>query len=194
MRLLTVIAAMFFLSNDLCVAQEAGKLVLIVYHSVTGNTEVMANSVEKGVKSVPGVTAKRLPVDEVEWDDVAAADALILGSPVHNANVATPVQEFINSWPFDPNALRDKIGAAFVSASGISAGEELAQLAMLHSMLIFGMIVVGGESWQSPFGASAILEEAASLREGDSKDINAHFLEKAEGLGKRVAEIVLRMD
>jgi multimeric flavodoxin WrbA len=52
----------------------------------------------------------------------------------------------MNRWPFEGTPLKDKIGAAFVSAGGISAGEELTQLSILHSMLIFGMIVVGGRS------------------------------------------------
>jgi NAD(P)H dehydrogenase (quinone) len=55
--------------------------------------------------------------------------------------------------------LIEKIGAAFVTAGGISAGEELVQMNILHSMLIFGMMVAGSPGWQQPFGASGMVAE-----------------------------------
>ena len=52
--------------------------------------------------------------------------------------------------------MRDKVGAAFVTAGGISAGEEAVQLAILRAMLVYNMIVVGGADWTAAFGASAV--------------------------------------
>jgi len=90
--------------------------VLVVYYSVEGHTKTLAEAVAHGARSVNGVNVKLLPVDKATSNEVLAADAMIIGSPVYNANVAPPVQTFINNWPFDGAPLRDKIGAAFVTA------------------------------------------------------------------------------
>lgn len=88
--------------------------------------------------------------------------------------------------------LKNKIGAVFVTAGGISAGEEIAQMNIIQSMLIFGMIIVGGPDWTQPFGASAITGEPPF--ETDSPDqISDPFLEKGKNLGERVARITLQL-
>jgi NAD(P)H dehydrogenase (quinone) len=44
--------------------------VLVAYHSVTGNTEKMAQGVAEGVKSVPGDVAVLRRVQEVTAEDL----------------------------------------------------------------------------------------------------------------------------
>lgn len=164
-------------------------MILISYHSQHGHTRTMAEAIERGARSVKGVTVKLLGVAETTKEDLLAADAIIVGSPVHNANASPEVVGFIDRWPFEGAPLRDKIGAAFVTGGGISAGEEVAQLSILHSMMIFGMIIVGGPDWISPFGASAITGEspfAASI------GVAPAFIKKGEALGKRVAELAVK--
>jgi NAD(P)H dehydrogenase (quinone) len=167
--------------------------VLIVYFSQTGHTHALAGAVATGARSVKGVETKLLTVAEATHADLLAADAIIVGTPVYNANVAPEVVSFMNHWPFEGSPFKDKIGAAFVTGGGISAGEELVQLNILHSMMIFGMIVVGGPDWTSPFGASAITVEAPFDSTAGGKLIAQKFLEKGERLGKRVAELCLRL-
>lgn len=177
-----------------------GQEVLIVYYSARGHTAAMAEAVAGGARSVPGVSVKLRPVDQATNEDVLAADAIILGSPVYNANVVPPIQRFINNWPFvQPDSsgkggpLRDKLGAAFVTAGGISAGEELTQLNILHSMLIFNMIVVGGPSWNQAFGASGITGEEPFSNKGGAGRVPPQFLAKGAALGKRVAELAKQL-
>jgi NAD(P)H dehydrogenase (quinone) len=172
-------------------SQESAN-VLIVYYSAQGHTQAMAEAVAKGARSVSGVNVKLLPVAEATTQEVLAAAAIVVGSPVYNANVAPEVQKFINNWPFEGAPLRDKIGATFVTAGGISAGEELVQMNILHSMLIFGMIVVGGPNWQQPFGASGIVAEEPFQTGKQLGKVEAQFLAKGEALGKRVAELARR--
>ena len=141
---------------------------------------------------VANVQVRVMTVNEVKKEDLLNADAIIVGSPVHNANAAPEVVKFIDSWPFEGAPLFNKIGAAFVTAGGISSGEELTQMNILHSMLVYGMIVVGGADWSSAFGASAITGE----KPFDGKEKNVvvadQFLKKGEGLGKRVAELTVQ--
>jgi NAD(P)H dehydrogenase (quinone) len=163
--------------------------ILITYYSKTAHTQSLAEEVAKGAQSIPGVQVKLKRIDQTTTKDLLDADAIIVGSPVYNANLAPEVVQFMSTWPFEGNPLKDKIGAAFVTAGGISAGEELAQVNLLHSMLIFGMVVVGGDDWTSAFGASAITNESVFK----TAQLDKLFLQKGFSLGKRVATITKKM-
>lgn len=163
--------------------------ILITYYSKTAHTQSMAEEVAKGASSIPGVQVVLKKIDQTTTKDLLNADAIILGSPVYNANLAPEVVQFMSTWPFEGNPLKDKIGAAFVTAGGISAGEELAQVNILQSMLVFGMVVVGGDDWTSAFGASAITNEGVFKTE----NLDKLFLQKGFSLGKRVARIAKKM-
>ena len=163
--------------------------ILITYYSKTAHTQSLAEEVAKGAQSIPGVQVILKRIDQTTTKDLLDADAIIVGSPVYNANLAPELVQFMSTWPFEGNPLKDKIGAAFVTAGGISAGEELAQVNILHSMLVFGMVVVGGDNWTSAFGASAITNEGVFKTE----KLDAIFLQKGFSLGKRVATIAKKM-
>mgnify|MGYP003847161749 CR=1 FL=1 len=154
-----ILLSFLFLSLPFLGHGQGQPTVLIAYYSQSGNTKALAQAVEEGAKSVVGVRVLLLPIDQVSNKEVLEADAIVVGSPVYNANVAPEVQRFINSWPFEGRPLKNKLGAAFVTGGGISIGEELVQLNLLHSMLIQGMLVMGGEETEAAFGASAITGE-----------------------------------
>jgi NAD(P)H dehydrogenase (quinone) len=181
-QFLTCVAALFSFS----LYAQAQPSVLIAYYSQSGSTKQMAEAVAKGATSVEGVVVILRSIEEVQPEELLQASAIILGSPVYNANVAPAVQEFINSWPFEGNPLENKLGAAFTTGGGISIGEELVMLNMLHSMLIYGMIVVGGEETEAAFGASAVTGESPF----DTGNLEEIFLKKGFGLGKRVAGLL----
>ncbi len=188
MRLtISLILGYFFLS--LSVYGQHKPLVLIAYYSQSGNTRAMAQAVEEGAKSVSGVQVLLLPIEKVSNQELLEAESIVIGSPVYNANVAPEVQQFINSWPFEGRPLKNKLGAAFVTGGGLSIGEELVQLNLLHSMLIQGMLVLGGAETEAAFGASAITGEAPF----QTGKVEEQFLVKGRGLGKRVAEMALKI-
>ena len=185
---LYLIVSLFFISQ-LSYGQLKSKNVLITYYSKTAHTQTLAEEVAKGALSIAGVQVVLKSIDQTTRKDLLEADAIIIGSPVYNANLAPEVVQFMSTWPFEGNPLKDKIGAAFVTAGGISAGEELAQVNILHSMLIFGMIVVGGDNWTSAFGASAITNESIFKTE----KLDKLFLQKGFALGSRVATLAKKM-
>ncbi|MCC5913497.1 MAG: flavodoxin family protein [Balneolaceae bacterium] len=186
-RYLTLLIPILFFSYTASLNAQA--TVLIVYHSESGNTKAMAEAVAEGASGVEGAEVELLTVDEVKTDHLLEADAILVGSPVYNANVTPEISAFIASWPFEGQPLKDKIGAAFVTAGGISAGEELVQMNILQSMLVFGMIVAGGPDWTQPFGASAVTGEEPFA----SGAIDDQFLEKGVQLGKRIATLAVRL-
>ncbi len=181
----TLVFACLFLSLNL--HAQSTPNILIAYYSQTGNTKKLAEAIEKGAKNFPDVHVILKAIDEVTQEDLLQADAIIVGSPVYNANPSPEVLAFINSWPFKNRPLKNKLGAAFASGGGISIGEEGVLMGIMRSMLIHGMLVVGGDSTEAAFGASSITGEGP-FANGLSQEI---FLQKAEGLGRRVAELLL---
>ena len=133
--------------------------ILIVFDTKVGKTESFSKKVYEGVNSVEGVSVQLKSVENVDLNDVVNTDAIIIGSPVYNANPSPKILDFISEWPIEKQIMKNKIGAVFVTAGGISAGEELAQMSIIQSMMVFGMIIVGGEDWKSAFGASLVSDE-----------------------------------
>ncbi|MCC5929278.1 MAG: flavodoxin family protein [Cyclobacteriaceae bacterium] len=180
---------MFILAGIHNTFSQINPTILITYHSESGKTKAMAEAVALGVSQVEDVKYIFKPVGEVSEEELLSASAIILGSPVYNGNVAPPVLEFINAWPFEGRPLKDKIGAVFVTGGGFSIGEEAVMFSLIRSMMIHGMIIVGGNEPEAAFGASAITGE------GDfaGKEVQEIFLKKAHGLGKRVGEFILKI-
>ena len=185
MRALFLIPFFLISLQGFILAQTPPSLV-IVYSSTTGNTAQMAKAVAEGAMAEGGVEVKLGTIAEITQMDLLRADAILLGSPVYNANMDPRMQEFINAWPFEGRPLKDKVGAVFVSGGGISIGEELVMLNLIHALLIHGLVIVGGEEPEAAFGASAVTGETPFT----SGKVEELFLEKAKGLGRRVAAYV----
>jgi NAD(P)H dehydrogenase (quinone) len=173
-------------SGALGAAQEPGPgvTVLIAYHSLSGNTEKMAEEVAQGAKSVSGTRVVLKRVGDVMGPDLFSSDALIVGSPVYWSNMAGDVKTFFDNWQFKFGVfpefkMRNKVGAAFATGGQVSSGKELTMLTILAAMLGNQMIVV---SAGGAFGASATTE-------GDSPGLDEKELSAARALGKRVAEV-----
>ena len=132
--------------------------VLVAHHSVTGNTEKMAQGVADWVKTVPGATVVLKRVGEVVADDLISSDALIVGSPVYFANMSGEVKTFFDNWSlkfdlFRDRKMRNKVGAGFATGAAVSAGKEFTILSIFAAMLNNQMIIVSGGGG---FGASRL--------------------------------------
>ena len=165
------------------------KSVLIAYHSVNGHTAQMAKAIQKGIVESSDIKVIMKPANEVSTQELLDASAIIIGSPVYNANPSPEILSFIKSWPFEGQPLKNKLGAVFVTAGGLSSGEELVQSSLLHAMMVYGMIVIGGDDWKSSFGASGIHQEDKY----NSKELDPYFLDKGYQLGKRLMEVLKKM-
>lgn len=195
--------------------------ILIVYGpSDDPYQELMARYVAKGASTFKDGDEIQVTVGTVDnttfAKDVLQAHAVILGSSVENANVHPAVQQWMNiEWDIEQAAaLRNTVGGAFCTAGAMSAGEEGTLQNLLHSMLVFQMITVGGDTWEAAFGASAVTYEepwglssetnpykyfhGESSCDGKKNEnveslIHLLFLDKAIGLGRRVAEVTLQL-
>jgi NAD(P)H dehydrogenase (quinone) len=160
--------------------------ILVTYHSLSGNTERMAEAVVEGVQSVPGAHSVLKRVGQVTAEDLFSSDAVIVGSPVYWSNMSGEVKTFFDNWQFKFGVfpefkMKNKIGAAFATGGQISSGKEITMLTILAAMLGNQMIVV---SAGGAFGASATTE-------GDSSGIDKKELADARALGRRVADVAI---
>ena len=134
--------------------------VLIAYDSIDGHTEELAHWLAQGVQNEPETILRLKKVQETTQDDLLWADVILVGSPVYNAGLTQGVGAFLAEWPFEGSPLKNRVGAAFVSARGASAGSENAMFDILKTMMIFRMLVIGGEDWRSGFGVTYVLDGA----------------------------------
>jgi NAD(P)H dehydrogenase (quinone) len=93
-------------------------MVLVVYHSGTGNTKAMAHAVVEGAKEMPGVEALLKEAHQVSVDDLVSADALAFGSPTCFSYMAGVVKAIFDKAYLSRSQLRGKPFAAFASGGG----------------------------------------------------------------------------
>ncbi len=116
--------------------------IVVVYHSGYGHTQRMAQAV------ADGADAELLPIDADGqlpaggWDTLAAADAIVFGSPTYMGSVSWQFKKFADasSKVWMAQGWKDKLAAGFTNSAGMN-GDKLATLqtlftlAMQHGML-----------------------------------------------------------
>lgn len=137
--------------------------VLVLYYSMYGHIETMANAVAEGARKVNGteVTIKRVP--ETMPDDafksaggktdqpapvaspgeLADYDAIIFGTPTRFGNMAGQMRTFLDQtgglWA--KGTLRGKVGSVFTS-TGTGGGEEMTITSSWTNLAHHGMVIV----------------------------------------------------
>lgn len=129
--------------------------VAVVYHSGYGHTKALAESVAKGVASVPGTKADLINVDDVEskWDDLAKADGIIFGAPTYMGSLSGPFKSFMDasSKVWFGQGWKNKVAAGFTNSASQS-GDKLNSLLQLtvfaaqHSMIWVGSGMMPGNN------------------------------------------------
>ena len=175
----------------LCVVGAAAQdvSVLVAYHSQTGNTEKMAEAIAEGAIG-EGVTVVMKKVTELTQADLEAADAVILGSPVHMGDVAVEVRQTLVDWSYKfgfwrSHGLENKVCAVFATGAAASNGKEFTMMSMALGMTQFGMVLV------TPYGG--IGASATTGFPEYEKGVGDHELEEARKLGARVVEVARRI-
>ena len=100
-------------------------MILIVYHSRTGNTKKMAEQAAAGAASIDGVTVALKTAAGATVHDLLSCRGLIIGSPEYFGSMAGMIKDFFDRTYYD--AL-DKPGIAgkpyglFISAGNDGTG------------------------------------------------------------------------
>ncbi len=139
--------------------------ILVVYYSMFGHTETMAQEVANGARSVHGteVTIKRVPelMSEeaakkagAKLDQEAAIattaelpdyDAIIFGSPTRFGNMCAQMRNFLDQTGdlWEGGKLIGKVGSVFTSTGSQHGGQETTLTSFHTTLLHQGMIIVG---------------------------------------------------
>jgi NAD(P)H dehydrogenase (quinone) len=139
--------------------------VLVLYYSMYGHIETMAEAVAEGARSVPGteVTIRRVPelmseeaarkaggkLDQAApvatVDELAKYDAIIFGTPTRFGNMCAQMRNFLDQTGrlWQNGALVGKVGSVFTSTATQHGGQETTITSFHTTLLHHGMIIVG---------------------------------------------------
>lgn len=195
--------------------------VLVLYYSMYGHIETMANAVAEGAKKVDGVevTVKRVPelmprevaeragakldqpAPEASPQDLADYDAIIVGTPTRFGNMTAQMRNFWDQtgglWA--KGALVGKVGAVFTSSATQHGGQESTILATHITLLHQGLVIVGlPYSCQAQMGLDEIKGGspygASTIAGGDgSRQPSEQELGMARFQGRHVALIAKKL-
>lgn len=139
--------------------------LLVLYYSMYGHIETLANAVADGARGIAGssVDIKRVPelmtedvarrvgakIDQAApvatVDDLAGYDAIIFGTPTRFGNMCAQMRNFLDQtgrlWM--AGGLIGKIGSVFTSTGTQHGGQETTISSFHNTLLHHGMIIVG---------------------------------------------------
>jgi NAD(P)H dehydrogenase (quinone) len=179
--------------------------IVVVFHSGYGHTLRMAQAVAEGAGAtlLPIDAEGNLPAEG--WETLAAADAIVFGSPTYMGTVSWQFKKFADasSKPWFTQAWKDKLFAGFTNSATMN-GDKLSTLhylftlAMQHSGLWVGTGVLPSNSKAaqrndlnyvgSSSGAMATTPSDASPDEMLPGD-----LATARQFGQRIAEVATKL-
>jgi len=85
--------------------------VIIVYESKYGNTKLVAETIVEGMREVSGIEAVLSELKEVDLNQLAEFDAILVGSPNHIGGATRSIRKFIDK--LGELDLKGKLAAVF---------------------------------------------------------------------------------
>ena len=180
------------------------RLIAVVYHSGYGHTQRMAQAVAEGA------SAELLEIDadgnlpEGGWETLAAADAIIMGSPTYMGSVSWQFKKFADasSKPWFAQAWKDKLFAGFTNSAALNGDKMstlnyLFTLAMQHGGLWVSQGILPSNSKAAQRNDPNYLGSfsgamAQSPSDASANEMFAGDLETARSFGERVASMASR--
>ena len=159
--------------------------MLVSYHSETGNTARLAESVRKGAAAIAGVAVTLKKDTDVTDAEITGYDALAFGAPVHWQTAAADGKRFLDrvaaAFTKPKDRADGRAAGVFCTAGAPSSGKDLARLSMIAELLAVRFTIVGGVDAEG-YGT---LGPAATTPPG--KSIDAAELEEGRAFGERLA-------
>lgn len=196
------------------------KKILVLYYSMYGHIETMAEAVAAGAAGVPGVevTLKRVPetmpedvarkagakldqkAEVADPQELADYDAILFGTPTRFGNMSAQMRNFLDQtgglWV--KGKLIGKLASVFTS-TGTGGGSETTITSFWNTLAHQGMLIVG-----LPYSAEE-LSDISELRGGSpygaatiagadgSRRPSAKELALARYQGEHVAKLAVRL-
>lgn len=157
----------------------------IIYYSRGGNTELMAQAVQKGaVQAGAQVNLKMAP--EVTKDDILKCDAVIFGSPNYFGDMAGAVQMVLENIFVEMREENVTMPFAVFASSGSRGGQEPAdRIEEICSHF-------GGKFGNFKFKKAAeavVTPPTPPTQKPVGNKPSAEVLQKCEGLGRKMASL-----
>lgn len=122
----------------------------VIYHSKSGNTKKMAESIIEGMSAVDGVEAKAFSIDALDVEFAKESAALVFGSPVYAAGMSGAMKTFLETQAGSLMAAGKLVGA-FATQNFVHGGADLTmQTILTHMMVMGGMAYSGGGALGQP--------------------------------------------
>ena len=179
--------------------------IAVVYHSGYGHTQRLAQAVAEGAGAQLIAIDAEGNLPEGGWETLAAARAIVFGSPTYMAGPSWQFKKFADasSKPWFSQAWKDKLFAGFTNSASTNGDKQVTLDYLFHLAMQHGGIWVGngmlpanskaatrndvnwigsfsGAMSQSPSDASA-----AEMFPGD--------LETGKQFGQRVAQVAAKL-
>jgi NAD(P)H dehydrogenase (quinone) len=196
MRRLLLLVVVLILSPTLCLA--ANVKVLIAYHSETGVTEKLAMAIRDGAASVEGVDVVLRKVTAVTDEDIAAADGILVGTPVYWGNMSAETKRFLdrlgNTVYKSKTGGEGRTAGAFTTGGGDDGGKEVTRLSIISSLIGMRFLIVGAvdEEGYGRLGAVAIVAPPATTPSAAALASGRQFGERFARITKQVRPALAR--
>lgn len=179
--------------------------IVVVFHSGYGHTRRMAQAVAEGAGAALVEIDAEGKVPETAWEQLAAADAIIMGSPTYMGTVSWQFKKFADAsskqW-FSQN-WKDKVFAGFTNSATMN-GDKLSTLhylftlAMQHSGIWVGTGMMPANSKAADrndlnFVGSFSGAMAQTPSDAGVDEMLPGDLQTAQAFGARVAEVAGRL-
>ena len=118
--------------------------ILLIHTTLRGRTGQMVAPICAGIEA-EGVVAHARAVEVVTWEEMLAAQGIIVGNPTRFGGVDWQIKRLFDVTAFEgyPGPLVGKVGGAFTAGGRPGSGAELALMSTLHVLLNHGMIIQG---------------------------------------------------
>ena len=173
----------------------------VIYHSGYGHTKRMAESVAAGAGAELIAVDAEGNLTEAQWTTLAAADAIIFGSPTYMGSVSWQFKKFADasSKPWFSQTWKNKIAAGFTNSATMN-GDKLSTLHYMftlsqqHSMIWVSTGMMPSNSKAATrndlnYVGSYSGAMAQSPSDSSPDEMLPGDLETAKQFGARVAEV-----
>ena len=178
--------------------------IAVVFHSGYGHTQRMAQAVAEGAGAELVAIDAEGNLPEGGWETLAAASAIIMGSPTYMGSVSWQFKKFADasSKPWFTQSWKDKLFAGFTNSASLNGDKAstltyLFTLAMQHSGIWISQGLLPSNSKAADrndpnFLGSSSGAMAQSPSDAGASEMLPGDLANARAFGQRVAEVAAR--
>lgn len=179
--------------------------VVVVYHSGYGHTQKQAEAVAAGANAQLIAIDAEGNIGEADWVSLAAADAIVFGSPTYMGSVSWQFKKFADasSKPWFGQQWKDKVFGGFTNSATMNGDKHATlqffiTLAMQHSGIWVGTGLMPSNAKSAKRDdinyvgsfAGAMMQTPS---DAEVDEVNAGDLATAKLYGERVAAIAMQL-